>query len=215
MRGLELKPLLAMLGLAILVGPARAEEKVPDQYCGMLPVEVTQVDAYAGWPACNMKQADEKRLWEGLAKGQKQVMRFTFTQGHGMFYRVIRIVEFDDGSATLKVFGTRNRRDDRHPERKIGTRREVLSAEELEQIQKLASDSGTWDHAIGTWDSTGAEEEIFIHCQVLEMERANADGYRFSSVNIGCNQPTKLMPLVNEIVRLARMENTNNGMLFE
>ncbi len=53
-----------------------------------------------------------------------------------------------------------------------------------------------------------------MHCQTLDMERVNAAGYRVSVVNIGCNQPKKLTPFVDEVVRLAKMKATENRMLF-
>lgn len=35
------------------------------------------------------------------------------------------------------------------------------------------------------------------------MERADPAGYRFSSINIGCKRPAALMPLIDEVIRLA------------
>jgi hypothetical protein len=198
---------------------ARAENAGEDTYCGMLPPRVDESALYAGWSACTIRKWGEKPLWQGLPKRTNQFIRFTFTPGHSQFIRVVTIRERDDGTAVLTVFGTRSRLHYRDPVQHIRTRRVQLSAAQMDEIDKLAADAGVWDFDIGTWDQiageNGDEMEIYLHCQLLEMERANAEGYRFSSVNIGCNQPRKLMPFVNEIVRLGRIRNTHNGMLFE
>ncbi len=207
--------------LLCLAVPAssRAEEQDDDPYCGMLPPNVHEGLLYAGWSACAMRAADQKPIWNGLPPGTKQVTRFIFTQGHGLFYRVVTITERDDGTNQLKVSGTRNPRGRVGEEQKIRAIRRALSPDVISAINARADEAGAWEFEVGTWDNQlsddGEEMAIYMHCQLLEMERANADGYRFSSVNIGCNQPKKLMPLVNEIVRLGRMKNTHNGMLFE
>ncbi len=198
-----------------LPSPSGADDKSEDPYCGMLPPNVHEGALYAGWSACDMRRRGELPIWQGMPQGTRQVTRFIFTQGHGMFFRVVRIIEFEDGTAELKVFGTQNRNDYRKPERRTATIRKRLSSEQVDTLSRLATEAGVWDFEVGTWDGAGDDAPLYTHCQLLEMERANAQGYRFSSVNIGCNQPKKLMPLVNEVVRLARMKNTHNGMLFE
>ena len=72
----------------------------------------------------------------------------------------------------------------------------------MSKLNALAAQSGVWEFDIGSWDG----DELYMHCQLLEMERANRAGYNYSSVNIGCNHPAKLMPLVDEVVRLAELE---------
>jgi hypothetical protein len=212
---------LALLAIiAAAASPAFAgADKGEDQHCGMLPEAVTTSLVYSGWSACNMRKADAKPIWNGLPAGTKQITRFIFTQGHGLFYRVITITEMDDGTASLKVSGTKNRRNSVGYEERMRTIRRSLETDIVAHINQLAADAKMWEFEVSTWDQVagenGEEVPIYMHCQLLEMERANADGYRFSSVNIGCNQPKKLMPLVNEIVRLGRMKNTHNGMLFE
>jgi hypothetical protein len=213
--------LLLMLALVLcaLTPVVASRDWKEDPDCGMLPETVTSTLVYSGWSACDLRKADAKPIWSGLPSGTKQVSRFIFTQGHGMFYRAITITEMDDGNNLLKVSGTRNKRNHVGYEERKRTIRKKLTAEQVSLINQLAAEAGTWDHEAGTWDQAagenGDEMEIYLHCQLLEMERANADGYRFSSVNIGCNQPKKLMPLVNEIIRIAEMKNTHKGMLFE
>ncbi len=207
--------LAALLACPIAATSAK-EAKEREQYCGMLPEGVTNSSVYAGWSACAMRKKGEKPLWKGLPPETRQIIRFVFTHGHDMFYRVITITEQSSGKAHIRVSGTRNRDDYRLPEIPYAPRRKRLTPDVMTRINTLAEQAGVWDFEVGTWDKNkDGDEEIFLHCQLLEMERTNAAGYRFSSVNIGCNQPKKLMPLVNEIVRLAHMRNTHNGMLFE
>jgi len=114
------------------------------------------------------------------------------------------ITALPDGSGRLEVVGGGfKRRDVRSLWVDLRPVRRRLSPEALAGLTALAEQSGTFDHAVGTWDQgPDGEEELFLHCQTLEMERVDAAGYRFSSVNIGCNQPQKLMPLVDEVIRL-------------
>jgi hypothetical protein len=205
------KLLLCLLAIIWLAPVRAADDKEYDQYCGMLPERVVNANAYSGWSACKLRDAGEKPLWKGLPENSKQVTRFVFTQGHGMFFRVVTITENLDGTAELTVFGSAGRSDARKQERPNPKRREHLPSAEVARLNQLGNDSGVWDFEIGSWDG----DELYMHCQVLEMERINAQDYRFSSVNIGCNKPAKLMPLVNEIVRLGKMKNTHNGMVFQ
>lgn len=181
----------------------------------MLPEAVINSTTYSGWSSCSLKRFGEAALHNGLPQGAKQVIRFTFTEGHGMFFRTVTITEHVDGTGELRVRGARRKRDYRETESFIVPRRSRLTVEDVARINRLGEETGVWEYAVGTWDlNADAEVEIYMHCQLLEMERANTAGYRFSSVNIGCNQPQRLMPLVNEIVRLAGMRQTH-PQLFE
>jgi hypothetical protein len=81
--------------------------------------------------------------------------------------------------------------------------RRRLSPKALAKLAALADTSGTFDHAVGTWDrEPDGEPTLFVHCQTLTMERADAAGVRRSSVHIGCNRPDALMPLIDEVIRL-------------
>lgn len=208
--------LCAFIALLLALPASSQAKKEEDSYCGMLPKSVVESGAYSGWSACRLRDMGEKPLWQGLPKKTNQVIRFTFTQGHGMFMRVVTITQAEDGTALLRVSGTQKRSDYREPEEPMRARRVRLSIEDMARIERLATESGVWDFEVGTWDHTvEGDTSIYLHCQLLEMERISANGYRFSSVNIGCNQPKKLMPLVNEVIRLGGMKNTGNGMLFE
>jgi hypothetical protein len=177
--------------------------------CGAYPEKVYQLN-YGGWADCRLKRLGAPALWKGLPKKTKQVMRFAFTEGHGMFFRVVTIHQKMDGAAALVVKGSKRRDGVGVAEEPMTPRHIRLSAEEVAKIDQLGTQAGAWDFDVGTWDG----DELYMHCQVLEMERANADGYRYSSVNIGCNHPEKLMPLVDEVARLAGLETAHNGKLY-
>jgi hypothetical protein len=190
-----------MLAAACWAAPAAAEKRE----CQMLPPEVGETALYAGFSESRMCDAGLKPLWQGVPDGAEQVMRFTFSSGHALFWRSVTITQLPDGSGRLEVVGGgHGRRGARSPwvdNRKVRRR---LSPEALATLTALAEQSGTFDHEVGTWDQRAeGERRIFLHCQTLELERADAEGYRFSSVNIGCNRPDTLMPLVDEVIRLA------------
>ena len=193
----------------LLVGPAIAAcESVG---CGMYSSDVL-ANPYAGWSDCILRQAGEKPLWHGLTgPGVRQQIRFTFTEGHGSYTRVIDLDERNDGTGTVLLRLIRH-----DPEEGLivspGRRRRITSAD-VAMIDQLGSSSGTWQHQMGTWDS---EEpgQIFLHCETLDMERATPDGYSFSSVNISCNQPAKLMPLVQFITGLVDLKPYANGRMY-
>ncbi len=149
-------------------------------------------------------------MWQGLPKDAAQVTRLTFNDGHDFFWRTVTITRRVDGSGVLTVRGT-SRATSIRPSMPDVVRRTIkLTPDDLTRIDQLADEAGVFEFERGSWDG----EEIYMHCQTLDMERVNASGYRVSVVNIGCNQPTKLMPFVREVVRLAKMKNGENGMLF-
>lgn len=199
---MDLRPAAALaLAAACWAAPAAA---APND-CRILPPNVRESAVYAGLSENRMCKAGLKPLWPGVPDGAAQVMRFTFSSGHALFWRSVTITALPDGTGRLEVVGGGfERRDVRSPWVDLRPVRRRLMADDLAKLIDLANRSGTFEHAVGTWDrSVNAEGEIFLHCQTLELERADASGYRFSSVNIGCNRPDKLMPLVDEVIRIA------------
>ncbi len=170
----------------------------------MSPPAVGGTAAYAGYSEGRMCEAGLKPLWQGLPEGAAQVMRFTFSSGHALFWRSVTITALPDGTGRIEVVGGGyGRRGVRSPWLDLKPVRRRLKADEMAALITLAEQSGTFDHEVGTWDRRAdGEVEIFLHCQTLELERADAAGYRFSSVNIGCNRPDRLMPLVDAVIRL-------------
>lgn len=174
--------------------------------CEIIPESVSQSSAYSGFAESRMCKAGLPALWKGLPEGVVSTMRFTFTSGHSMFFRTVTITEFTNGKNRLEVVGGGHvKRDVRTAWQDIRPVRRKLSAEDLASIRALTEETGAFEHEIGTWDKRDNNMEIFLHCQLLEMERMDAQGYRFSSVNIGCNRPKRLMPLVDEIISRGRI----------
>lgn len=201
---------LAVPVLALLMAvPALGEDD--SESCGIYPPDVP---FYGGWSGCDLKRLRQPALWKGLPDGAQQVTRLTFTDGHVFFWRTVTITHYANGKGELTVRGTSRPSPVRPPMPAVVRRTIKLSAEDLARIDRLAEAAGVFEFERGSWDRNGDGEEIYMHCQTLDMERANAAGYRVSVVNIGCNQPKKLMPFVNEVVRLAKMKNGGNGQLF-
>lgn len=206
---MDLRRAAAVLMLAgvSLAAPSAAAAAAPSD-CALLSPEVRAGSVYAGYSERQMCAAGLKPLWQGLPEGAERVLRFTFSSGHALFWRSVTITALPDGSGRLEVVGGgHKRRDVRSAWVDIRPIRRRLSAEALATLTALAEQSGTFDHAVGTWDQRAdGTPRIYLHCQTLEMERADAAGYRFSSVNLGCNRPAKLMPLVDDVIRLADLE---------
>lgn len=196
-----------MFGYLILgvIAFAYADLSWAGQECGTYPQAVYEQTISAGWSDCDLKDVGEQPLWQNRLTQQSQVTRFVFTEGHGSFFRYVTITEFPDGTGELKTGGSDRGR------RAHAARRSRLSSQQISNLNLLGAQSGAWEFDIGSWDG----DEIYLHCQFLEMEKANSGGYRYSSVNIGCNHPPKLMPLVFEVARLARLKIVNGGRLFQ
>jgi hypothetical protein len=198
---MDLRRAAALVALAACwAAPAAAAPKD----CRILPPNVRESAVYAGFSENRMCKAGLKPLWQGVPDGAAQVMRFTFSSGHALFWRSVTITALPDGTGRLEVVGGGfERRDVRSPWVDLRPVRRRLSAEALSNLAALAEQTGTFDHAVGSWHAGDPADVIYLHCQTLEMERADAAGYRFSSINIGCRRPAKLMPLVDEVIRLA------------
>lgn len=182
------------LAALLLAAPASAADG--GSRCGMYPSGIL-----TGYSDCILRQAGEKPLWRSLTpRGARQKIRFTFTEGHLAYTKVIDFEEHADGSGTIRLRTLRRNRGD-GPITSSRTIRKVTPAE-VATINRLGSMSGTWDHGIGSWDG----DDIFLHCETLDMERRTPDGYSFSSVNISCNQPGRLMPFVTFMAELVRLK---------
>lgn len=205
-----MRPWIALPFLVLALSAAAAADE-PTEFCGIFPPDMP---FYGGWAGCDLKKLRQPALWRGLPKGAEQVIRLTFTDGHTFFWRSVTITRLADGTGLMTVLGTSRPTSIRPPMREKVHRRMRLSAEDLARIDRLADEAGVFDLERGSWDRVGDGEAIYLHCQTLDMERINAAGYRVSVVNIGCNQPRKLMPFVREVVRLAKMKNSEGGKLF-
>lgn len=201
---------IALPILALALSAAAAAEPEPE-FCGIFPPDMP---FYGGWSGCDLKKLRQPALWQGLPKGAQQVIRLTFTDGHVFFWRSVTVTKLESGEGVLTVLGTSRptRIRPRMPERLHRTIK--LTPADLDRIDQLAEAAGVFQFERGSWDRVGEEEAIYMHCQTLDMERVNAAGYRVSVVNIGCSQPKKLMPFVDEVVRLAKLKTTEDRKLF-
>jgi hypothetical protein len=178
-----LKTFLPALCLCSSASFSQTEEE-----CRTYPDEV-HAQAF-GWYDCEMKRGGELPLWKGgTDKQYVRQFRFAFkpgrqfTQPSRNFFRVIRFNERADGTGvveTVKYVG----RDDRQGYRRTGAKRFAVSEEDTRKLNALGEQSGTWGFETGSWDG----DEIYLHCSILEMERIDKDGYRYSSVKL---QPTR------------------------
>ncbi|MCK0127963.1 hypothetical protein [Erythrobacter sp. F6033] len=202
---------MSIAALLLMLAPA-AQDDAPAETssqsareasrCDMFPAAVPDSRTYGGASDCYLKDIRAKPLWRDLPDKHIQTMRFTFLHGHLFFFRTVQIETRANGKGRLVLKGENFRMKNRLKNGLIRSRYVPLSVEDMQRIETLVAASGTFDHDIGTWDG----DELYLHCQTLDMERANADGYRFSSINIGCNHPAKLMPLVEEVARLAKLK---------
>lgn len=191
---------IALAATSLIIG---AEAQAADG-CGTYPQAVYDKSISAGWSDCNLKKMGEVPLWNALPSTSKQIMRFVFTEGHVSFFRSVTITEKLDGTGELTFGG-----GDREKRPRV-YRRLALTIDQISKLNSLAMQSDAWKFEIGSWDGS----EIFMHCQLLEMEQSSAAGYRYSSVNIGCNHPAQLMPLIDEVVRLAGLKAESGGRLY-
>jgi hypothetical protein len=198
---------LPLAGLVLLLASAAAGA-AESRACGTYSADVL-ASTYAGYSDCRLHDAGEKPLWRGLTKPRlKQQVRLVFTNGHFAYTRVINIEQRADGSGVIRLRTLRHDADVGVVVASRRTRR--VTAEDFATLNQLADASGVWAHAVGSWDG----DEIFMHCQTLDMERVTAEGYRFSSVNIGCNKPEKLMPLIQFVTGLIGLEPSADGRLY-
>ena len=183
-----------VFGFMLLTYPGRSHAK---RECGIYPEEAFEHFRELAWSACRLKHQGQRPLWRDFAGKHKRVMRFVFTEGRGAYYRYVYITENFDGTGEIKTGGTNRRSENRSDP--IPVRRASLSAKQLAELNRLVEQAKLWEFSMEAWDDP---EEIYSHCQLLEMETASGKDYRYSSVFIGCNQPTKLMPVVDEVARL-------------
>lgn len=192
----------AIIAIALLfAGPAAADGP---SSCGTYPEAIA-----TGYSGCVLRKAGEKPLWRGgLKRGVVQEIRFTFTEGHLAYTKIIHVIQRVNGRASISLQTIRRERDGGITTTRKKSRR--LSSEEMATIDRLGSSSGTWEERIGSWDG----DELFLHCETLDMERATAAGYSFASVSISCIQPKRLMPLVNFVTTLVSLKPFADRQMF-
>jgi hypothetical protein len=167
--------------------------------CGMYPADVYEL-TYSAWADCRLRDVGEKPLWSGVTSPRyRQQARFTFNDGHMRYTKVINFVELANGTGLIELktivpYGGQLDVRDR--------RRLKVSAQNVLRFNELARASDAWKFETGSWDGA----EMYLHCEILEMERADTSGYRYSSVNISCNRPRKLEPLLDFVTGLVGLK---------
>jgi hypothetical protein len=190
------------LGLAVAAvaqpgGHPPLEDK--DGHCGMYPPEVYR-NLYAAMGDCRLRRVGERPLWKGLQRGYRQQIRFTFNDGHSLYTKVIDFAERADGRGVIEI---KTIAPDGHRLLAVeDQRRAGVSAADVRRLNALAAAAGVWQFSSGSWDG----EALYMHCETLDMERIDRDGYRFSNVNITCNRPNRLMPFVDLVAGLAGLK---------
>jgi hypothetical protein len=193
--------LMLAMGLVLASHGAVAQGPGSARNCGTYPPEVYQ-QVYTAFADCWLRQMGEKPLWKSrLTAHYPQQIRFTFVDGHLSYAQVIDFVEFADGSGRVKLKTVRPRGAD--GKLTVEVRRNArVSPEDVGRLNALAASSEVWKFEIGSWDG----DEIYVHCQTLDMERIDSAGYRFSSVNISCNRPRNPEPLLDHLTGLAGLK---------
>lgn len=189
---------LFWLALLVCAAPAFADSETPSREAFYPPDAPEQV----GYSLSDLIRAGEKPLWHGPESGNiVRQTRFVFGDGHPNLTRILHIREHKDGSAMLSIVHVRS--GYRKPTRVKRSKPIALDAAQVSAFNSRAEETGTFDFKFGDWDN---KDDLFVHCQMLEMERIDASGYRFSSVNIGCVRPAKLMPLIDHLFALAHLK---------
>lgn len=167
------------------------------------PDAINLNDNYRDWYGPELEQLKEKPLWvDEEAAHEKEVIRFLFIPGatriKGRDSTVIRI-EIENGKARLITRAQFNQPGRRNV-RTLADK--GLSHAQVAELQELANKADPWKLRIGDWGEHDPEA-IYIHCTELIMERRLRSEYAVSHVLVSCEQPNRLMPLVNYVAELA------------
>jgi hypothetical protein len=190
---------LSLLSALFLQFPLAAETPA-----SMFPPDAIKLnDNYRDWYGPELEKMAEKPLWEDRgATHEKEIVRFSFIPGatlaKGRGSTVIRI-EIEDGSARLMAraqFHNLGRRSLRMLVDKS------LSRAQVTKLRALADQADAWAFRVGEWVKQDPEA-IYVHCTELIMERRLRSEYAVSHALVSCEQPKRLMPLVNYVAELA------------
>ena len=189
---------------ALVVQPSIAAERASS----IFPPEAIELnDNYGDWYGSTLEKLGEKPLWpDDAANTKTEIIRFTFIPGAtrlvGRDATAIRI-EIGDKEARLFANAEYGRGRGRSAvTRKVADKR--LSSVQIAKLRELAEKADPWSFPVGTWEED--DGSISIHCTELLMERRQPAGYSVSHVLISCNQPNRLMPLVNYVAELAEQK---------
>lgn len=173
----------------------------------MFPPDVVETNkSYRDWYGEVLSEMGEKPLWRRTGEDNRgAVVRFTFIPGVGRIKGphalVIRVEMPPSGAATL-VARQSYRNGQVTSTRQL--RRLKIEPHQIATIEAMGQAADLWKFKSGTWQSND-ENVIYIHCTELIMERATPTDYSVSHVLISCNQPAKLLPLIDYMVMLAKL----------
>lgn len=168
----------------------------------MFPPSAIKADEnYRDWYGPTLERLGEKPLWvDSDATPARETIRLTFISGaslrRGWAATVIRI---EIRGQHARLIARAETLDHGHREVREVANKNVLSSQ-IESLQKLVEKANAWEFPVGTWDK---EYEISLHCTELIMERRRGSDYAVSHILIACNQPSRLMPFVDYVAKLA------------
>ena len=187
--------------MSFLIAILMVHSLTPKPSTPMFPPQAIEANEnYRDWYGPELVQFGEKPLWvESDDAAGRETIRFTFIPGatllRGRHTTVIRI-ETEKGKARLIA---RTEINDRGKRSNREVANKSLSFAEVVKLQAFAEKAEPWKYPVGTWE----KDEISIHCTELLMERRQRSSYAVSHILISCNQPDRLMPLVDYVAELA------------
>jgi hypothetical protein len=170
----------------------------------MFPPDIIESDdTFRDWYTPVLTRLGEKSLWvESSATHDSEVMRFLFVPGvdrvKGRNSTVIRI-EIEGQTARLIARGEVSRLGYRTVRTLTNLR---LSPQQITRLRELSNQADPWKFRSGTWNNL-SQDVFYFHCTELIMERRLRSDYAVSTLSVSCEQPNRLMPLINYVVELS------------
>lgn len=190
---------ILLLSTLFVQFPMAAETPV-----SMYPPDAIETnDNYRDWYGPELERLAEKPLWvDNEPASKKEIIRFLFIPGVGRIKgrdsTVIRI-EIGDGATRLIA---RTQINNRRRSKVETLTDKSLSHAQVKKLRELANQADPWKFRVGSWGEHDPEA-IYLHCTELIMEHRLRSEYAVSHVLVSCEQPNRLMPLVNYVAELA------------
>ena len=170
----------------------------------MFPREAIEANEnYRDWYGPELEGLGEKPLWiDSRDFSNREVIRFTFIPGAALIKgRDTTIIRIEITGRKARLIARTEVRDGQGRTIREVAHKEISSTE-LATLRRLSEQAETWKYSVGDWEEQ-KEGEISIHCTELLMERRQRSSYAVSHILISCNQPARLMPLVDYVAKLA------------
>ena len=185
------------VSLSLVATPLVVKDSNP-----MFPPPAIEADEnYRDWYGPTLKRFKEKPLWVGNdTTSARETIRLTFISGASLLKgRSATVIRIETRERHTRLLARAEFLDHGHREIREVANKNVLTSQ-VDTLQKLADDAGAWKFPVGTWEK---EDEISVHCTELIMERQQGSDYAVSHILISCNQPSRLMPFVDYVAKLA------------